>query len=387
MKQERVDVAVIGGGIQGAGVVQAAAAAGYSVVLVEKNGLASATSSKSSKLIHGGLRYLQQGRVRMVREALKDRQVLLRVAPHLVRLNDFYIPIYRHSHYRPWQIRSGLLLYALLAGIRRDAVFSQVPRQAWSALAIETQGLQAVFRYSDGQTDDQLLTQAVARSAVLLGARLREHTCVLSAIADREGYVVHLGSGDVIHSRVVVNAAGPWVNQVADTIQPPPEQLDISLVQGSHLVLERQLSRQCFYVESPDDGRAIFILPWRNKTLLGTTERIFTGDPARVIVSEDEEDYLLRTLAHYFPAYVRGGVSVCERMAGVRVLPASTGATFAVSREMRLVQSWVGQAGYIGIYGGKLTGYRSQAAKVVALIKAHLGERVARADTATLSLT
>lgn len=383
---EHFDVAVIGGGIQGTGIAQAAAAAGYSVVLVEKDALAAGTSSKSSKLIHGGLRYLQQGRLRMVRDALKDRQVLCRVAPHLVQLNHFYIPVYRHSVYRPWKLRAGLALYALLAGLGRDAAFRQVPRRQWPELGIETRGLQAVFRYSDGQTDDQRLTQAVMQSAQSLGARLREHTTLLAATAQAQGYSLSLSNGETLHCRVLINAAGPWVNQVADVIHPAPRQLDVSLVQGSHLVLERQLSAQCFYVESPDDRRAIFVLPWRGQTLLGTTEKAFSGDPDRVEVSEEEERYLLRTLAHYFPDYVRDGVNVCERMAGLRVLPASEGAAFSLSREMRLAQDWDGQRGYIGIYGGKLTGYRSHAIKIVALLKTYLGARAARADTATLRL-
>src|SRR5690606_3189738 len=161
---------------------QAAAAAGYSVILIEKEQLAAGTSSKSSKLIHGGLRYLQQGQIGLVKEALRERHILSRSAPHMVHLHKFYILVYRHYHYRRWQIRAALSLDALLAGLNREAFFYRVPRNQWRHLSgIETRDLQAVFCYWDGQTDDLRLTEAVMKSALELGAALHIRTELLSA--------------------------------------------------------------------------------------------------------------------------------------------------------------------------------------------------------------
>jgi glycerol-3-phosphate dehydrogenase len=167
------DIVIIGGGIHGVGVAQAAAAAGYSALVLEQTGLASGTSSKSSKLIHGGLRNLESGQWRLVRESLREREVLLRVAPELVRLVPFYIPVYRHTRRPAWQIGTGLSLYALLGGLHENNRFSDMARSGWAQLdGLDTRDLQHVFRYYDAQTDDAALTRAVMHSAESLGAQL-----------------------------------------------------------------------------------------------------------------------------------------------------------------------------------------------------------------------
>src|SRR6185436_2703518 len=168
------DLLIIGAGIHVVGVAQAAAAAGYSVLVLEKTALAAGTSSKSSKLIHGGLRYLETGQLRLVRESLREREILLRVAPELVHLVPFYIPVYRRTRRRPWQITVGLSLYAALGGFTSANRFARLARDEWAALdGLETRALQAVFRYHDAQTDDAALTRAVMRSAQSLGAELK----------------------------------------------------------------------------------------------------------------------------------------------------------------------------------------------------------------------
>ncbi|HUR29342.1 MAG TPA: FAD-dependent oxidoreductase, partial [Planctomycetota bacterium] len=168
------DLVVVGAGILGAGVAQAAAAAGASVLLLEEREIACGTSSRSSKLIHGGLRYLETAQFGLVRESLAERKILLAIAPHLVRLVDFHVPIYRTTRRRPWQLRAGLSLYSALGGFGRDSRFQKLARHEWSSLdGIATKDLQAVFRYRDGQTDDAALTRAVVQSAVALGCELR----------------------------------------------------------------------------------------------------------------------------------------------------------------------------------------------------------------------
>ncbi len=167
------DVVVVGGGIHGVGIAQAVAAAGHSVLVLEQEALAAGSSSRSSKLIHGGLRYLESGQFKLVRESLQERAILLRLAPELVRLQKFLIPIYAHSRRHSWQLRIGLSLYALLGGMDPAARFGTVPRHEWGQLdGLETDGLRQVFHYHDAQTDDALLTAAVMRSAQSLGAEL-----------------------------------------------------------------------------------------------------------------------------------------------------------------------------------------------------------------------
>src|SRR5271168_3386108 len=164
------DVIIIGGGIHGAGVLQAAAAAGHSALLVERRALASGTSSRSSKLIHGGLRYLESAQFALVRESLRERAIHLRIAAELVELKPFFIPVYRDTRRRPWQLKLGLWMYALLGGFGAATRFGSVPRSDWPALdGLKTQDLDAVIRYHDAQTDDALLTRAVVQSALQLG--------------------------------------------------------------------------------------------------------------------------------------------------------------------------------------------------------------------------
>ena len=386
---EGTEVLVIGGGIQGAGIAQASAAAGFTTTLVEKTGWASGTSSKSSKLIHGGLRYLDQLQLGLVYESLRERDILCRVAPGLVRLNRFFIPVYRDSTIRPWKLFLGLSLYALLGRLGKSKRFSLVPRRGWGTLdGLDTRGLQAVFRYFDGQTDDARLTRAVIESARELGASILCPAELTAATASDDGYAVSLdrgGAATTLRARLIVNATGPWSNEVAARITPQPVQPSYALVQGSHLVLNRRLSDCCYYLEAPADGRAVFVLPWRNTTLVGTTETPYAGDPAGAACTPGEEQYLLDTVRHYFPDYGRD-IEVTERMAGLRVLPGNGGDVHGRSRDVMVTHSGDGKHAYINVCGGKLTGYRANAANVTALIRRYLGDRRPVADTARLPL-
>lgn len=383
---EYFDVAVIGGGIQGAGVAQAAGAAGYRTLLVERSEWATATSRASSKLIHGGLRYLESGQLHLVYHSLQERQHLLRNAPQLVKAVRFYIPIYRHTRRRPWQIRAGLSLYALLTGLQPQARFRSVPRSEWSTLGgLEQRDLQAVFQYWDGQTDDAALTRAVANSAERLGARCVQHCELLNAERQADGsFRLHLRSagGDwYCTTRSLVNATGPWVNELLARCTPRPPERALSWVKGTHILLPPADLPGIFYLEAPSDGRAVFVMPWRGETLVGTTE-VEVSDP-RPEPSQSEIDYLLNTVRHYFPAHpqeVRGS------FAGVRVLPAGSGHAFSRARESIIETFREGNAELISIYGGKLTTYRYTAAEVLHLLQHTLGPRTAVADTRKLSL-
>ncbi len=382
------DVVIIGGGIHGVGVAQAAAAAGHSALLLERQELAHGTSSRSSKLIHGGLRYLESAQFGLVRESLREREILLRNAPGLVRRVPFYIPVYSSARRPPWMIRAGLSLYALLGGLSRDARFESVPRARWDNLdGLDTRGLRAVFRYEDAQTDDARLTRAVMRSAQALGAELRCPANFLSAIRGGNGYQVQYLDRDgeqTCGARTLVNAAGPWVNTVLERIAPRPPTLTVELVQGAHILIEGETRHGIYYVEAPSDGRAVFVMPWQGQTLVGTTETAYDGDPGAVRAQPQEISYLQQTLQRYFPHH-RG--RLLDSFAGLRVLPQGPGTVFHRSRETVLHPDNAEAVRLVTIYGGKLTGYRATAARVMRRLRKSLPARAAVADTAKLGLS
>ena len=385
------DVIVVGGGIHGAGVLQAAVAAGHSALLVERRALASGTSSRSSKLIHGGLRYLESGQFALVRESLRERAIHLRIAAELVELKPFFIPVYRDTQRRPWQLKLGLTAYALLGGFDGTTRFGSVPRAQWPSLdGLDTQGLQAVVRYHDAQTDDALLTRAVVQSALTLGAELAmPATFTGAALTDGGATVTLTQDGATVEctARVLVNAAGPWAPQVARAIQPVIPIPDVDLVQGTHIVVPFAVTAGIYYVESPSDGRAVFVMPWRGATLIGTTETPYHGDPDQVRPLPEEEEYLLAVARRYFPP-LRGltRADITERFAGLRVLPAATQAAFDRSRETIFTTDRDIKPRVLGIYGGKLTGWRAAAARVLERISPSLPVRQRRAATDQLIL-
>jgi glycerol-3-phosphate dehydrogenase len=381
------DVLVIGGGIHGAGATQAAAAAGYSVLALEKTALAAATSSRSSKLIHGGLRYLESGHLGMVRESLHERAVLLRIAPELVRLAPFFIPIYPQTRRRPWQIAAGLSLYALLGGMKRENLFARLPRSAWNNLdGIDTRQLQHVFRYYDGQTDDATLTRAVMRSALSLGAELVLPGTFVAARREDSLWSVDYLDGTAPCSctaSAIVNAGGGWSNEILSKISPRPPTQSIELLQGTHIVIDAPTRSGVYYVEAAD-GRAVFVMPWQNKTLVGTTETRVSGDPGSVAPQVQEVAYLENLYRKYFPGKAR---TASESFAGVRVIPTGTNSVFHRSREAVLLPDDARRPHLVTIYGGKLTSYRATTGHAVDMLRHTLPPREQRAQTAALRLS
>ncbi len=382
------DLVIIGGGIHGAGTAQAAAAAGYRVLVLEQTALASGTSSRSSKLIHGGLRYLESGQLGLVRESLSERTILLGIAPELVRLIPFNIPLYRATRRRPWQIRAGLMLYAMLAGLGPAARFRALPRREFDRLdGLDPQGLQAVFRYQDAQTDDAALTRAVMRSAIALGAELEMPARFTAARLENDGWTIDYTAGERpagARARILINAAGPWAAGVLAAITPRPPPPAVELVRGTHITLPGRLEQGAYYLEAPADGRAIFALPHGDSTLLGTTEAPYSGDPAAVRPSREECRYLCAVAGRYFPRFA--GCRRSGEFAGLRVLPAAPGRPFGRSRETLFAAFPPGSPRLYSIVGGKLTTYRASAEKLIRCLAPHLPERRRRGDTRTLPL-
>jgi glycerol-3-phosphate dehydrogenase len=389
MKQ--YDLVIVGGGIHGAGVLQAAAAAGYDALLIEQTGLASGTSSRSSKLIHGGLRYLESAQFSLVRESLRERAIHLRIAPELVALKPFLIPVYRETRRRPWQLKLGLSMYALLGGFEPGTRFGTVPRSEWDGLnGLRRDGLQAVIRYYDGQTDDAQLTRAVVQSALSLGAELAMPASFVGAsLGGDEVAVRYSRDGEIKEcaARVMVNAGGPWATRVAAAVQPPIFIPAVDLVQGTHIVLPFSAGAGIYYVESPADGRAVFVMPWQGATLIGTTETPYRGEPDDVHPLPEEEEYLLAVARHYFPQV--GHMTrdhITRRFAGLRVLPAASEAAFDRSRETIFTTDRDPNPRVLGIYGGKLTGWRAASAHVMRRLAPSLPPRPRRAETDQLIL-
>ncbi len=387
----RYDVVVAGGGIHGVGIAQAAAAAGHSVLLLEQSSLAAGSSSRSSKLIHGGLRYLESGQLRLVHESLRERALMLRLAPELVHLQRFFIPIYDQNRRHPWQLRIGLSLYALLAGLDSTTHFGTVPRSEWTSLdGLDVHGLRQVFWYHDAQTDDALLTGAVMRSAQSLGAELALPARCTGALLAADGVQVRYeqdGAPQECAARVLVNAAGPWAETLARTITPAITVPPLELVQGTHLLLDTPPRRGVYYLESPRDGRAIFVMPFRGQLMVGTTEVRYHGDPSAVAPGPHEVHYLLGVLRHYFPRFRDAAASELRgEFAGLRVLPAGGGHAFHRSRETMLVPDRNHRPRVLSIYGGKLTTWRAVSARVLARIGPSLPTRTPRARTDQLEL-
>ncbi len=375
------DVLVVGAGIHGAGVAQAAVAAGYSVVVAERTAPAAGTSSKSSKLIHGGLRYLETAQIPLVYESLAERRWMLTHAPALVRLLPMHIPVYADTRRASMTIRAGLSAYALLGGLRRHERFHALQRAEWDALdGIDTRSLRAVYRYFEAQTDDAALTHAVLASAERLGAMARIPAEVIGATPHADSVAVTLaqdGRESTVHAGVVVNAAGPWASAVAAKlgITAPA----VELVQGTHLEFEGVLAEGAYYVEAPTDGRAVFVMPWHGRTLVGTTERVYTGDPAEVAPTDEERDYLIATYARYFP---QRDTTPVAAWAGLRVLPAADNSAFRRPRETVFDAA----DRIVSIYGGKLTTWRRTAQDALQMCKPWLPLAPRQADTRRIAL-
>ena len=385
------DMVIIGGGIHGAGVAQAAGAAGYSALVIEKTALAHGTSSKSSKLIHGGLRYLETAQIKLVFECLSERTLLLKLAPDLVRLEPFYIPIYKHTKRRPWEIRVGLTMYAILGRLKKDARFEKVPKEKWDQLdGLKTDGLQAVFKYKDGATDDAALTRAVMASAKSLGVELAMPAEFISATAHNDHNIIEYSLNGTLHTcsaKLLVNTAGPWANLVLEKIVPKPAKLEFDLIAGTHIVIDTPSPAGMYYVEAPQDGRAVFVMPWKGMTMIGTTETKFTGDPSNVLALKAEIDYLCEIAKAYFPCLEAiNRDNIYGSFSGLRVLPHATGRAFARPRETTFHIDKKIAPRVATIYGGKLTAYRITAENFVSTMKRILPARTRKESTRELPL-
>lgn len=376
----KYQVLVVGGGINGVGVARESISRGYSTLIVEKNDFGHATSGNSSKLIHGGIRYLEQAEFRLVKESLKERKILLETAPHLVRPARINIPVYKGDSRPGWMVQLGSKMYDWFAG--RDNL---LPSRGLSAPErrdlryLKQEELKAVIQYSDAQAHDSRLVLETALSAKSFGADVFNYVEFIQANPVSDGYIVVLKNhrnNEVfeVQTNYLINATGPWVPMLDKKVSKENSRPGLSYVRGIHFIVRRKFDDG--FLILPSDGRVIFVLPWhQNYTLIGTTESEFKGDNFdKIPSSKQEEDYLFENYNRFFPGHPISSKDVLYLYSGVRSL-VETGESdlSSISREYRLEDEHQGtKGGYLAVFGGKLTSYRALAEKVVNRISERL---------------
>ncbi|MGI4951965.1 MAG: glycerol-3-phosphate dehydrogenase [Janthinobacterium lividum] len=383
---ENIDLLVIGGGVNGAGIARDAAGRGLSVVLVDQGDLAGATSSSSSKLIHGGLRYLEYYEFRLVREALAERAVLLRLAPHIAWPMRFVLPHDRSM--RPaWMVRLGLFLYDHLGqGRRRLPGTRRLDLRHGPEGAPLQEQFTTGFEYSDAWVDDARLVVLNAMDAAERGAAIRPRTRCTALRAEGAQWIATLADGTTLRARAVVNAAGPWVAEVLHNQAGRNQGPKARLVKGSHIVVPRLYEGSQAYILQNDDRRIVFVLPYEQDfSLIGTTDVPFTGDPAQVWIDTDEVAYLCRAVSRVFRRPVQPSDMV-HSFSGVRPLQDSgEDKAAAVTRDYKLHLEQE-PAPMLSVFGGKITTYRRLAEHAMAMLDPLLSPARPGAWTATQPL-
>ena len=384
---EVFDVLVVGGGITGCGVARDAAMRGLRVALVEREDFASGTSGRSSRLVHGGIRYLEHAQFHLVHEAIRERQTLLRIAPHLVTPLAFTWPIYRGARVGRLKLGAGLLLYDLMAAGRSKRHSSlNAAATLEREPSLRGSGLDGGAVYFDAATDDTRLTLANALAARDHGAVVVNHARVTSILRDGErGLEIILARGattERVRARVVVNATGVWENSF--TSGERARRLRGS--KGVHISVPRERvgNREALTLISPVDGRVMFCLPAGTSAIIGTTDTWTDESPEEVQASESDVGYLIESANHYFPRAELTAVDVVSAWAGIRPLASGDSANpTSISREHSIVTD---DLGVINVTGGKLTTYRSMAAEVVDVAQKALGQKRSSAPTDSVLL-
>lgn len=378
LQRETFDLVIIGGGITGAGIARDAAMRGLSVALLEKDDFAAGTSSRSSKMIHGGLRYLKYLQIRLVRESLREREVLLKIAPHLVHPFPYILPVYEGGPNTRLQLKLGLVAYDLLAGSRRvehhtmlsaDEVLRMEP-------TLRRDALQGGFRYFDCLVDDSRLTLATIRSAAHHGAAVASYTEVTDLERDEDrvtGVRYHDrlgGRTDAVRGQVVINATGPWTDELRAKGEAPPM---LRPTKGIHLALPHSSLPLSAIVAFPAlDDRLIFAVPLGDCTYVGTTDTDYTASPDQARADAADVEYLLSSLNATFQGIQASPSDVISTWTGVRPLVSEEGAPSDVPRDYEID---TGPPGLVSIAGGKLTTYRAMAEDLVDRVLEKEGKR------------
>ncbi|MEP6492605.1 MAG: glycerol-3-phosphate dehydrogenase/oxidase [bacterium] len=399
LRSRTFDLLVIGGGITGCGIARDAALRKMSVALVEKDDFASGTSSRSSRLIHGGVRYLEHGYLHLVFESSAERRRLLRLAGHLVRPLPFTWPVYTGARIPRWKLGAGLLMYDALALFRNVARHKRLSRDGVLACEpmLRQDGLLGGARYYDAATNDARLTLANAIAAAESGATVVNHAAVTTLLI-QSGRVVGArvrdaltGQSAEVHARVVVNATGPWSDQTrrldeAQSSDTAPRSAAVRGSKGAHIAVPRERlgNRDALTLSAPLDGRVMFALPAGPHAIVGTTDSYAATTPDEVRATNDDVNYLLDSVNAFFPAARLAASDIVSAWAGIRpLLPTASDSPGSASREHAITTS---RHGLVSITGGKLTTYRVMAAGVVDVVVAAVGRRAGPEQTRSLAL-
>ncbi len=376
------DVFVIGGGINGCGIARDAVGRGYSVYLAEMNDLASGTSSAATKLIHGGLRYLEFYEFRLVREALMEREILWKMAPHIIWPMRFVLPFFPGGQRPAWMIRLGLFLYDHIGGRKLLPATRSLDMRTDPAARPLKPLFTKAFEYSDGWVMDSRLVALNAVDAANRGAVIRTRTKVVEATRNKDEWQVTVenvltGARETVSARLLVNAAGPWVDDVLATAIHKNDVHNVRLVQGSHIVVRKKFDDPRAYFFQNKDGRIIFAIPYEEDfTLIGTTDRDYDGELTKPEISDEEIDYLCAAASEYCADPVKRE-DIVWTYSGVRPLY-DDGASKAqeTTREYVLKEDTTGgMAPLINSFGGKITTYRRLAEHMLEKIEALIGAR------------
>lgn len=378
MKIPVYDIAIVGGGINGCGIARDAAGRGLSVFLCEQNDLAGGTSSASTKLIHGGLRYLEYYEFRLVREGLHEREVLLNAAPHIIWPLRFILP--HHKGLRPaWLIRLGLFLYDHIGGRKLLPGTTSVNLKTDSAGKALKENYSKGFEYSDCWVMDSRLVVLNAMDAAAKGAEIRTRSPLLSATRTGTKWLLQVldkpGNKRLqIEAKVLVNASGPWLDELQTHISHSGTKEHIRMVQGSHIIVKKLFDHQRAYIFQNADGRIIFAIPYEGEfTLIGTTDCDFHGDPDKVSISPEETDYLCRAASEYFIREITAD-DVISSFSGIRPLfdDGKSEAKAATRDYVLKLDTGAAEAPLLTLYGGKITTYRKLAESVLTKLRPFL---------------
>lgn len=366
-----LDLLVVGGGINGAGIARDAAGRGLRTLLAERGDYAGATSSASSKLIHGGLRYLEQGALGLVRESLAEREVVLRIAPHIAHPLRFLLPVVKGRSRPAWLLQLGLALYDRLGSRATLPASGRLAREESARVpSLRREGLQAVLHYPDCWVDDARLVLETLLDARARGADVANRREVVAVEPVEGGFAVTLSEGGArrtVQTRALINATGPWANRVLERLGLSAPRLPLRLVRGSHIVIPSPVpgERDAYTLQNAD-GRVVFVLPWLERfRILGTTDVAHEADPAAAACSDAERDYLLDCYHRYF-AHEPEAQDVLWSYAGVRpLIDSGRGEPQQLSRDYAIKTARIGTGLLLTVYGGKLTTHRRLAERVM----------------------
>lgn len=377
----RVRLLVLGGGIHGVGVLHDLATRGWhDIHLVEKGSLGCGTSSRSTKLIHGGLRYLRHVRdFWLVSESLKERQVLMHVAGDLVKPLELFLPAMKGKGMPPWMLRTGLFLYDKLAANARIRPHQKLSfTEAKNKIPhLRCDDMKQILSFWDCQTDDLRLVRRIAASARSLGAKITEGCRAVGIRQTEDGWLVDLETADGKHHQIstlyILNALGPWANTLLEQSSIRPVYRGINN-EGVHLVFDDMGLKAGLLAQSPEDGRIFFVLPWNNQTLVGTTESIYAGDPDRLVIKDEQVNYLLERANRYLEIGLSQN-DIRAAFSGLRWLALDEKRDLSSTSRGYEIGEHASACGLLlTIYGGKLTTYRKLAETISDRITSHFGE-------------